>query len=1068
MTVALLVLERHRVIGRSEIADQLWPAGLPPHWEGAVRGVVSKVRSFLDSGDLAGILVSAGDGWRFDSADDSLLTVDVDQCRTTIEAAEQEIRRASSDHTPAVPGGLEGLALATVRLADELAPGASGVWIDMAREGLGRLRRRGLTALVELAGHAGRSDLAVEAADALVRIDPYSDAAARVLVEALHVTGDRAGAIVQADAFAQRLRDDLGVDPEAETLDLFRRVRGGDPDHERRPRPVEARHPRARALPARFVGDGRLVGRDAELTTIRACWTDVRRSRRASAVLLLGEPGAGKSRLAAEVVLDDDVDAAIWSRCSPDRRSSFEPVLDALAHIPDDDGLFEGAMEDRPGSTDRTRMFRRVAAALGTELAEPTVWVLDDLHWANPDTTALLTHLASSIAALPVLLVLTARASEGHVAAMLEAVAREIPTTTIRLGGLDVAEVAELLSAAAIDDRECLAEQVREWTGGNPFFVHEVLRSAGPGGRIELGVIPRSLQSWIDQRIAGLDPGPRDVLAGAAVLGSGLELDLLAAVLGRPSSEVLDDLEPLLSSNLLMETGATTDGGADITFAHALTLDAVLAGLTQVRRQHLHRAAAAAIADLRPDEATAVVASHLALAGPRVDAIPAMMAAGEEALATMAWSAALAWFDEVLRRRPDPGSDRIDALIGVGAAERGLGRRVEARIALESALDSATSSGSSRQVALASLRLVGGGARGVSDDLPDDRRAAILQAAVDGLGPDDDDLRIPVQLELALALLLTDEANRRRDLARDALVRARRQERPDLLARALLGQRLVHHGPEAAERRLSETAEVLAIDPTMLPFDVSMTALMSLHEDSLLVGDRPRARRALDDAEHLSSTSGHPYWRWVVGTWRVLDLIVDGRLAEAEALAFEVAPMQADHPESVACLGVNLVDIRLFQGRAGEVVELLADAADDNPHIPTYRAVLALCRAESGDVDGATADYRVFERSGFSDVPDDTNRLLCLAVLADVAVTIGHGPGAAALYDLLAPHAGRQVVLNCFGGGGAYWGPVTTQLGRMAALLGDPVAAAAHVRSARQQAEAFGAPLALARIPTAP
>ncbi len=364
---------------------------------------MSKVRSFLDSGDLAGILVSAGDGWRFDSADDSLLTVDVDQCRTTIEAAEQEIRRASSDHTPAVPGGLEGLALATVRLADELAPGASGVWIDMAREGLGRLRRRGLTALVELAGHAGRSDLAVEAADALVRIDPYSDAAARVLVEALHVTGDRAGAIVQADAFAQRLRDDLGVDPEAETLDLFRRVRGGDPDHERRPRPVEARHPRARALPARFVGDGRLVGRDAELTTIRACWTDVRRSRRASAVLLLGEPGAGKSRLAAEVVLDDDVDAAIWSRCSPDRRSSFEPVLDALAHIPDDDGLFEGAMEDRPGSTDRTRMFRRVAAALGTELAEPTVWVLDDLHWANPDTTALLTHLASSIAALPVL-----------------------------------------------------------------------------------------------------------------------------------------------------------------------------------------------------------------------------------------------------------------------------------------------------------------------------------------------------------------------------------------------------------------------------------------------------------------------------------------------------------------------------------------------------------------------------------------------------------------------------------------------------------------------------------------
>lgn len=1073
MAVTLLVMERHRVVSRSELADQLWPAGLPPHWEGAVRGVVSKVRSFLDSGDLAGILVSAGDGWRLDTAEDTALTVDVDRCRTTIEAAEQEVRCSSSPDGSTIPGGLEGLALATVRLADELAPGASGLWIDLTREGLGRLRRRGLTALVELAGRAGRTDLAVEAADALVRIDPYSDAAARALVEALHRTGDRTTAIAQADAFTERLRDDLGVDPEAETLELFHRVRSPGPADDGGRPAGSGRTPRAsrrRSPPAPGAeGDGPLVGRVPELATIAALRDDVERTRRSRAVLVLGEPGAGKSRLAAEVVRRDAGTTALWGRCSPDRRTSFEPVLESFADVAAFGGVFDEATADRPGAADRTRLFRRMADAVSEQITDPTVWVLDDLHWANPDTTALLTYMAASIAELPALLVLTARTGEDHVAAMLEAVARAIPTTTVRLAGLDVAEVAEMLTAAAVEAASCVAEEVREWTGGNPFFVRELARGAGPGGRIDPGIVPGSIQSWFDQRIATLDRGPRDVLAAAAVLGSGLELDLLTKVLDRPSSEVLDDLEPLLRVGLLVETGGRNDGGIDggaaVSFAHALTLDAVLAGLTQMRRQHLHRCAAAAIAELRPGDGVAAVASHLALAGPRVDAIPAMLSAGDEALAAMAWSSALSWFDEVLRRRPDPGPERIDALIGLGAALRGLGRRAEARAALLEARDAAACGGSGRQVALASLRLVGGGARGVSDDLSDDRRAAILCTALDGLGPDDDDLRIPIQLELALTLLLTDEEDRRRELAGDALVRARRQDRPDLLARALLGQRLAHHGPEAADRRLAETAEVLALDMARLPFDVSMAALMSLHEDSLLVGDRPRARRALTEAEQLASTSGHPYWRWVVGTWQVIDRILDGQLTEAEALAFEVAPLQADHPESTACLGVNLVDIRLFQGRAGEVVDLLAGAAEENPHIPTYRAVLALCRAESGDIDGATEDYDVFARTGFADIPDDTNRLLCLAVLADVAATIGHRSGASALYDLLTPHAGRQVVLNCFGGGGACWGPVATQLGRIAALMGDTDAAARHLRAARRHAEAFDAPLALARIP---
>lgn len=1079
-TLSLLAIERHRTVGRSEIADQLWPAELPPHWEGAVRGVVSKVRAFLDAAGLTDALISTGDGWRLDTGGRARLAIDVDLHRTTIEAAEQVARQTSPlDATrdqsgievdsSTIPGGLDGLAVASARLADELAPSATGLWIDTTREGLARLRRRGLTVLTALACQAARPDLAVDAADALVRIDPYSDAAVRALVEALHEAGDRAAAIAHGEAFERRLKTDLGVDAEATTLALIESVRTNQP-RSNQPHPDGPRRAsrtprqRSRPVPPNFRDDGLLVGRVAELSTISATWAEVTQEQRARAILLLGEPGAGKSRLAAEAAGQDQVPTALWGRCSPDRRTSFEPVLDSFHAIAAFDDLFGDVDDERPGTANRARLFTRVASAVSAELAEPTVWVIDDLHWANPDTTALLTHVTSSISDRPVLLVLTARTSDGHVAALLEAVARAMPTITLRLSGLDVAEVAELLTAADVDEPVRVAKQVREWTGGNPFFIRELVRSAGPGGRIDPGTTPRPLQSWIDQRIAALDPGPREVLAAAAVLGSGLDLDLLTAVLERPEPEVLDDIEPLLGSGLLVEA----QDGADIAFAHALTRDAVVAGLTQIRRHHLHSAAAEAITRLRPAESAATVASHLAKAGPRSDAVPAMLMAGDEALAATAWSSASAWFEEVLQRRSDPGPERIDALIGMGAAMRGLGRRTPARSALEEALRTAGRFGTCRQTALATLRLVGGGARGVADDMADADRAALLRAAIDPLGPDDDDLRIPLQVELALALLLTDRAEERTALAEDALARARSLQRPDLLARALLGQRLAHHGPEHGEVRLADAGEALAISPGRLSPDIVITALMSRHEDALLIGDRALARSSLHEAQALAAASQHPYWRWLVSTWTVLDAIIDGDLDHAEVAAFDALGFQAEHPEAIACLGVNLVDIRLFQGRSDEVVDLLAEAANANPHIPTYRAVLALCLAESAESERATEEYLYFAACNFVDVPDDTNRLLCLAVLADVAATIGDVEGGSRLRELLTPHTTRQVVLNCFGGGGSYWGPVATQLGRLALLCGDTGGAAAHFDAARDAAQAFGAPLALARVPTLP
>lgn len=1080
--LAFLVMERHRSVMRSELADLLWEAALPDHWAGAVRGVVSKVRAFIDEAGDAEWLHSTADGLRFVIPPE--VTVDVEVHRSTVDAADAALREGlgssePSERTdPVAPAGLvDRLDSATRHLGAELAPGATGRWIDDAREDVLRLRRRGLSALVQIAGVDGRGDVAVGAARDLVEADPYSDASARALIGALAATGDRAGALVAFDEFDRRLRDELDVAPAAETQALAASIRGAG----------------RRAATAPTADRGPIVGRGAELDLLTTCW-NATSTGGARAVLLLGEAGAGKTRLAAEATRLVDRGRVLWGRCSSDRRVSFEPVIESLAAVVEQEpgaldalgplsselavilpelrgGLGDGGSSAGSDQTaarssgsealERSQLFRSVTAAFRLLVDQPSVLVVDDLQWANDDSLALLSHIMGSVADLELLVVFTSRGHGADAASMLEATARAIPLQTVRLPALDSAAVTDLLDHAGVVDAESVGEAVRERTGGNPFFIGELLQSVDDAGRLDPALLPRTLRSWIEQRIAALDQPQRQLVEAAAVLGEQLDLGVLAALTEAPPADVVLRTSELLDAGLLVER---TDG--QLAFAHALTREAVYDGLGATQRRYLHRLAADALAAgarQGSGDGVSLIAAHLPAAGPGAeeDAIAAMFRAGAAALATTAWVSADDWFNEILARRSDLTVDRVRALIGAGVALRACGRREEARTRLSEALAGARSLAEPRLVAEATLALVGGGARGVSDTMPDVQRASLLRDAIDGLSEADDDLSIPLQLELALALLLTEHIDERDELALDALRRARALGRDDLLANALLGSRVAHHGPEHVEARLAEIDEILALPAGARPFAVTIGALVARHEDSLLQGDRAAASAALIEASKLADDVDHPYWRWVVATWRVLDQIIDGRLDAAEELAFEAATWQADHPEAMACLGVQLVDIRLFQGRSAEVVDLLRGAADDNPQIPCYRAVLALCLAAAGRLDDASVEYRHFADSDFV-VPADTNRLLTLAVLADVAAAIEDVDGAAVLLELLAPHQHRQVVLNCFAGGGAYWGPVAGQLARLAALIGDGRAERWRV-SAISAADSFGAPLAAAR-----
>lgn len=1087
--LAQLAYHRHRSVSRSEIADVLWDGELPDHWSGAVRGVVSKVRAALAAVGADGWLVTGGDGWHLDLPPGAV--VDVERVRALVEEAERVLDPGGGSGPPEpvddparIPVRPERLDAAIRDLEGELIPGGSGAWVDDRRREAATLRWRGLEAAVRTARRIGRPDRALEAARKLADSDPYSDAAARLWIATLADSGRRGAALAAYDDFAARLRDELDTRPEPATEALIRTVRG--PAHLASP-PV---------VPAATV----LVGRSAEAAALRAAWDAVRTQREGRLVLVTGGPGAGKTRLAVEAASWAGAGRILWGRCPPVSGLLYAPVVDMLSQaVEQTPSLLDalgplagqlgvllpglGPAPDagaRPDGDDRTGLFRAAGAALRAWMTSPAVLVIDDLQWAPPDTVDLVGHLIHALADVDVLVVVTSRGHGGPAAAMLAEAARLVPTTTVPLAGLDRDAVGSLLEAHGVVDARSVAGTVRDRTGGNPFLVRELARAASPDGRLDPLVVPETLRSWIDQRVAALDPPEEEALAAAAVLGADFDVEVIAAMLDLDGRTAVGRCRPLLERGLLVEPDPVRGPGA-LGFAHDLTRDAVYDSLGGIRRRMLHRAAAEALRSAHPDGPWAAVAGHWLVADPvRRDgtrrpgppdadvppprAIEAFLAAGEEALEGCAWATADRWFTEVLDRRAGAGAARVRALIGRGWARRGTGDRAGARAALADALDAARAAGEARLVAEATLGLVGGGARGVSEEMPDADRAALLRSARDGLGSDDDDLLVPVELELALALLLTDRRAERRALADHALERARRLGRDGVLATALLGHRVARTGPEHAEARLADAAEILALPPDARPFAVTVGALMARHEDALLTGERDLARRSLAEATRMADDAGHPYWRWVTATWRVLDRIIDGDLEGAEPEALAATGLQDGHPEAVACLGVNLVDIRLFQGRAGEVVDLLADAAAGHPHIPGYRAVLALCRAESGDLAGAARDYGAFAGDRFESVPDDTNRLLTLAVLADVAATLDDAEGGAHLFGLLHPHADRHVVLNCFGGGGAYWGPVATQLGRLSAVLGDRVGAGRWLRRGRDAAAAFGAPGALERV----
>ncbi len=243
----------------------------------------------------------------------------------------------------------------------------------------------------------------------------------------------------------------------------------------------------------------------------------------------------------------------------------------------------------------RNRGKRAVASAIVADACrrEPTLILVEDLHWADPPTLAHLAAFASAMAAGPGLLAMTSRVEGDPLDAAWRASCGGAPFATIDLGPLRPDEALSL-AGGFIDTSQRIARACIERAGGNPLFLEQLLRNAEEGSS---EAIPASIQSLVLARMDRLSQRDRQAFQTAAVIGQRFDLALLRRLLGAPDY-VCDGL--IAAALVLPE-------GDDFLFAHALIQEGAYSSLLRSRRRELHRQAAEWFAD----RDLALAAQHL-------------------------------------------------------------------------------------------------------------------------------------------------------------------------------------------------------------------------------------------------------------------------------------------------------------------------------------------------------------------------------------------------------------------------------------------------------------------------
>ena len=395
-----------------------------------------------------------------------------------------------------------------------------------------------------------------------------------------------------------------------------------------------------------------MIGREIELGVLRRLVDDPQ----PHVALLAGEAGIGKTRIITELV---DGVAAKFSVLAGQAEPGFGRPLQVLLNALDGDSAARSHDDelDLTVVTDLSRsQVERLNAAVDLvhrHLAlGPTVIVFDDLHWADPESIALFERIAD-LPDTSRLLVGSYRPTEvssrSPLAGTIGRLQRSNSLTHLRLDPLTLPETAALLAAVTGETPSYrTADAVQRRTGGNPFFLEELVRANGMDGADELGdmPLPWSLAEAVLRQIDDLDPAARRTAEAAAVLGHRVAFDLLSEVTEQGEDTLIVHLRDLVARGVLVEAGDD-----EFNFRHALVREAIDSQLLARQRRRLHEAALECLLASNGDRS--LIARHAAGAGRYEDMVAAAREASKHFLDTGSPFQALQQAEMGLEEAPD-------------------------------------------------------------------------------------------------------------------------------------------------------------------------------------------------------------------------------------------------------------------------------------------------------------------------------------------------------------------------------------------------------------------------------
>lgn len=721
------------------------------------------------------------------------------------------------------------------------------------------------------------------------------------------------------------------------------------------------------------------VGRELESGRLAGAWERAKAGRR-QVVLVAGEAGIGKTRLAAELaaVAHGEGAVVLWGRCDEGLGVAFQPVVEALRHYarhcPADtldaqlgrrraplSRLLPELGETRPdlavpavdAETERLWLFDSVSHLFGSVArSRPLLVVQDDLQWAATPTLLLMRHLARPVEDR-VLIVGTYRDTEidpGHqLVGMLADLRREPAVARWTIDGLDEQAVTAFVKA---DVGHALLEEVavdlgpvlHAQTDGNPFLVGQLLGHLVETGALEgpdprwprslavhpLGV-PEGVRDVIERRLARLPEACRRALAVAAVIGRDFTVAVLERIpeAGADADALLGALEEATRARLVQEVPDTVGGFA---FVHDVVRHTLYGGLSGPRRARLHcRVGEALAGHVGADAQPATIAHHLvagATAGCRSQAIAWSERAGTRALEQLAFEDASVHFQHAIGLLewddPPDRAARARLLLAEQRARGAIGDVAAAKNAAARAGEDARAEGSAGpliEAAIARAWWTGLGMRDLGT-------VRLLEDALASVDERDLSNRAALLGMLGYYRCVVEGDGVAADpLAREAVALARESGDPAVLADVLAwrAQARVFTGSADVAEQEAVLDELATLPEARWHAWHGRTGWLDRIAGvlRLQIGDLAGFEAHLERLVRCGREGQDRFLLATAAMWRGLRALIDGRFDQVEDHAAEMLRWAGDDPLFAISHTGLLFCLRRDQGRLGELKPVL-------------------------------------------------------------------------------------------------------------------------------------------------